>query len=353
MRILYPFDDPENALNPYVYTIIQGLKKNSPDIEIVSSIEEFWKTNEFYDIIHIMWPDMLVKGRYKRFDFDNLYERLNWFKKQGGQIVSTCHNLQPHYDREYYRKSYELVYANSKLIIHLGAYSLNLFEKQYPNAVNIEIPHHVYDQIYKYLPSRVEARKKLGLSEHKKYILCFGLFRSDEERSIIIDLSKQLKKHGIDIIAPTFSYVARRKNMLAETKRLLKYINFSIKYPNIKKHIGLVSNSMLPFYCCACEVALLQRINILNSGNLPLNFYFGNVVVGPNVGNIGDILNKTNNPTFDTNNIKETLLKSVLEAFEKVEKGVGENNREIALKTLSTDKVCMNLLICYNKVTQS
>lgn len=355
MKILYPFDNPEKALNPYVLTIVQGLKKNSSDLEIVCSIAEFWTTNDIFDIVHIMWPDMLLKEHFrKKYSFKNLYDRLRWFISQGCQIVSTCHNLLPHYNSdEDYRKAYEVVYSNSKLIIHLGTYSLQLFEKQYPNVKHVEIPHHVYDQIYTYIPSKAEARKKLGLSMNKKYVLCFGMFRSDEERDMIKNLSKQLQGYGIEIIAPTFSYVARRKNMLAEFGRLLKYFRLSLCYPHIKKHIGLVSNNMLPYYCCACEVALLQRVNILNSGNVPLNFYFGNVVVGPNVGNVGCILNKTNNFTFDIHDIHGTLLKSVLEAFEMVDSGLGKHNRVIALETLNTNQICKKLLNCYNEIVKS
>lgn len=118
------------------------------------------------------------------------------------------------------------------------------------------------------------------------------MFRSDDERNMIIELSKKLKGKNIKILAPTFSYVAKRKNMFAEFTRLIKYIKYSIKYPNIIKRIGLVSNEMLPYFCKSCDIALIQRTQILNSGNLPLNFYFGNVVIGPNVGNVGAILKK-------------------------------------------------------------
>lgn len=66
MKILYPFDNPEKALNPYVLTIVQGLKKNSSDLEIVCSIAEFWTTNDIFDIVHIMWPDMLLKEHFRK-----------------------------------------------------------------------------------------------------------------------------------------------------------------------------------------------------------------------------------------------------------------------------------------------
>lgn len=51
------------------------------------------------------------------------------------------------------------------------------------------------------------------------------------------------------------------------------------------------------------DIALLQRVKILNSGSLPLNFYFGNVVVGPDVGNVGEILKKTGNPVFNVEDV--------------------------------------------------
>lgn len=354
MKILFAFDNPEFALNPYVNTLIMGLKKIDNSLDIHSSIAEFWNTAIRYDIIHIMWPDMLLKANgKKKFNATELENRLRELKNNGSCIVSTCHNLGPHYNSDKdYILAYNLVYKNSSIIFHLGEYSLSLFNKQYPASRNVYVPHHIYDTIYTKIPSHSEAQKKLHLSSKYQYILCFGMFRSDDERNMIIELSKKLKGKNIKILAPTFSYVAKRKNMFAESTRLLKYIKYSVKYPNIIKKIGLVSNEMLPYFCKSCDIALIQRTQILNSGNLPLNFYFGNVVIGPNVGNVGAILQEMHNPTFDINDINTSLYSAVMKGLQLVQMNMGEENKKYALRHFSTDTICNKLLIYYNEITK-
>lgn len=44
------------------------------------------------------------------------------------------------------------------------------------------------------MPSREESIKALNLNEQVKYVLCFGEFRANEERRLIIELAKQLKE---------------------------------------------------------------------------------------------------------------------------------------------------------------
>jgi hypothetical protein len=44
---------------------------------------------------------------------------------------------------------------------------------------------------------------------------------------------------------------------------------------------------------------LIPRHEALNSGNVFLGFTFGKPVVGPDIGNIGEVLTLTGNPTFD------------------------------------------------------
>ena len=50
-------------------------------------------------------------------------------------------------------------------------------------------------------------------------------------------------------------------------------------------------------------MAFIHRVSILNSGNLPMAFFAGMPVLGPNVGNVGNILEDTNNAIFNINNI--------------------------------------------------
>ena len=54
-----------------------------------------------------------------------------------------------------------------------------------------------------------------------------------------------------------------------------------------------------PAYFTAADVVFIQRLRILNSGNLPMGFYYGRPVLGPAVGDVGEILQEAGNPTFD------------------------------------------------------
>lgn len=55
----------------------------------------------------------------------------------------------------------------------------------------------------------------------------------------------------------------------------------------------LIDNCDLPYYMAASDVIFIQRKDILNSGNVPLAFLYHKVVVGPKVGNIGELLSET------------------------------------------------------------
>jgi glycosyltransferase involved in cell wall biosynthesis len=111
----------------------------------------------------------------------------------------------------------------------------------------------------------------------------------------------------------------------------------------------LVSEEVLPYYFGAADIVLIQRMKILNSGNLPLSMFMGKVVVGPNVGNVGRILTETNNPTFiprDTSSI----LKAVHKAFTLLEEGKGIENRHYALDNWSTDIISKKLFNYYKEI---
>ena len=52
-------------------------------------------------------------------------------------------------------------------------------------------------------------------------------------------------------------------------------------------------------YFAAADAVFIQRLDDLNSGNLPMAFLFRKAVAGPAGGNIGEWLRKTDNPVFD------------------------------------------------------
>ena len=96
-------------------------------------------------------------------------ERILYLKSKGVKIVTTCHNLTPHYSSSNLGDElYSLSYLYSDYIIHLGKYSLQLFQQMYPKSKNVLIPHHIYDTVYTKTINKEECLAKLRLDTNKK-----------------------------------------------------------------------------------------------------------------------------------------------------------------------------------------
>lgn len=320
--------------NPFVQTLAEGIKKN--DVDITCSLDDFWCNYERYDIIHIQWPNLLVRGLKS---IEPLKKNLQNIKALGKQIVLTCHNLHPHYCNDKIKnEAYDVVYNNADVFVHMGKYSYIVLQKQYPNAKHVIIPHHVYDQLYKFIPSRDEAIKKLHLNPKFKYILCFGAFRDDEERNMVSNLSRSFSGKDVKFFAPGF-YKIKHKNLVVMMFERLKFLYGTIKNKNIIMDGRLhIPDYELPYYYSVSDIAFIQRVDVLNSGNLPMALLMGKVVVGPNVGNVGTILQEIHNPVFEVSNSKSIIEATAL-GLKLAQEGLGETNRQYAFEHLSSSMV--------------
>lgn len=317
MKIFIVHEDIYHAGNPYIYTLVEEIQKHDAEVEVDFGRDAFWNESIFnYDIVHFQWPQAFMAG-----DVHNVSE-LEWhiknMKAHGVKVVATCHDLKPHYDQcANYAECLNVVYENSDVIFHLGEYSLKLFKKEYPKTKHWLLPHQIFDTVYTFIPTREEAIKKLKLNPSKRYILCFGAFRADEERELVVGVAKHFRSKGVEILAPSFMDVPHQRKLPflpnhAERKKLLYECLYKIHMTG--GSWVSVSDDMLPFYYAASDLCLIQRKKILNSGNSILPLLFDKVVVGPNVGNVGCLLTEMGFPTFDVNNDK-TIIDAVSKGF--------------------------------------
>jgi beta-1,4-mannosyltransferase len=72
---------------------------------------------------------------------------------------------------------------------------------------------------------------------------------------------------------------------------------------NIRLIKGKVPDKSVAMLISSCDVLLIPQVDTLNSGNVALEFTFGKVVLGPNIGVIGEELTKLGNPTFEPSNM--------------------------------------------------
>lgn len=328
--------------NPFTRTLVEGLHTLSPKDVFTISLDAFWENDVYeYDVIHIMFPHELLSLTPKR-TFEDVEKRINEILKNGIKIVSTCHNYAPHLSDTEGKNVYDLVYSRSGMIFHFGDVSKNKFIERFPYVENVLLPHHVYDTLYKSIPDEKESRMKYDIKENAKILLCFGVIRNESERAMLINLSYELKKHHIKLWVPSFYRVYRRKRIFDD----IKYLYYKLKYKHIKMQMGYISDEDLPYIFAASDVVLIPRLKILNSGNVPLAMYFGKVIVGPDVGNVGSLLSLTNNYCFDVND-ERTIYSQILDAFNSHKSEKGEENRKYAMQNLSTLNIASNLLNYY------
>lgn len=335
--------------NPYVKTLYNGFVKQG--IDITCSIEEFWNNSNSYDIVHIQWPNLLVNK------LDDTCSRLKSviveIKKQKIPLVCTCHNLIPHYNSgKAINNTYRVVYNNCDYIHHLGEASILLLKNLYPEmtAEHVVIPHHTYDEIYNLDISKDEARNKLGIPKNVNCILSFGSFRHDEERKLLINLSKKLRNHNVYFLAPSFYRSSiLRKNIFLGLIALFKTIKYSIiaKFNNIHICHSYVSECELPYYLKAADVMLIQRLKILNSGNVSLAMLAGLPIIGPNEGNVGAILKETGNFVFNAKNQNNLPNVTQIALTSKI---IGELNKKYADNNLTTLSVVKKLIAFYKSI---
>lgn len=328
--------------NPYVGVLVHALQKHG--IEVDWGLDNFWHNYEQYDVIHFQWPEKIFGGG-KKIDFERINSHIDLLKSKGIKLVITCHNLTPHKSKPELAKLYDLLYNRCDAIHHMGEYSFNYLKERTGNSVShFIIEHHVYYDLGEFNVDREFVRKKLGIKDDAKVVLCFGAFRFKKEQQMVLNAFNQLELTNKLLLAPSFF---KNKGILGFIYHKLRQY-FSPKYRNLCFRRGFVSNEYLPYYLIASDVLLIQRTSILNSGNLPLGFSFGKVVVGPDRGNVGCILRRTDNPVFDPENA-ESVIAALQSGFNSLQTKSLEN-LNYAKSYLDKDNVAMKMIAEYNKI---
>lgn len=358
MKILIAYDiGPEND-NPFVRLLAQGLR-NEPGCEVVCSAAEFRTNADAYDVVHIQWPEALFG--WHRPDSEQLRTVETIFeglRARGAAIVYTRHNAAPHRGDAQVDAGYRLVERYADAVVHLGdASRRELLGKGVPAGQLQEvIPHHIYEGIYDTALSRSAARRLLGIPERAFVLLAFGTFRHAEERKLVWGAFRLLHLPGKYLLAPRlFPYTYRSRwrtglrSLLTRTLYLAVRAATACAPCRITSSEWMIPDSELPRYLAAADVLMIQRTNILNSGNVTLGFLFGKVVAGPDCGNVGEALRATGNPVFDPADT-DSVDRALTEAARLAEEGHGARNREYALEHLTLARTARQYAALYSKL---
>lgn len=337
MKVLIAID-PDRP-NSIIANYIRGLKGEGT--EVMSSLTTFWKGDQYhFDAIHIHWPESLLNWERPTSEkIAAISQRILFWKSKGSRIIATSHNYLPHRKYHLADQLYGEVYQHLDGMIHMGKASKQDFFKRYPHldCLHSIIPHPWYDDIPNSV-SREEARMKLGLPESNPVFLAFGVTRSREEQDMIIQGYTKCPlaaKHLLftNGFPQKVNYEKKKGRSLEYLRAAIRNFRYAqyLKFWKIQVFDQHIPLGEIQFYFKAADVLVIQRIDQLNSGNLPLGFTFGKVVIGPSSGNIGEILQETGNPVFDPRD-KKSIGKAMEKAMVLSQNNHGEKNYEYAAK---------------------
>jgi len=346
VKALIVFRENGDTDNLFVPILCDAIRMDSIDVRC--SIKEFWDSDTAYDIIHFQWPEEVIGWTCSDPDtIRRLEERIRFFRSGGTRFIYTRHNIRPHYANKIISRAYDVIESQSDIIVHMGRFSRDEFLTKYPDSQNVVIPHHIYQYTYKEDISVERARQYLNLSQEAFIVTAFGKFRNRGEIRMVLGAFRAWDEERKMLLAPRLYPFSRRNNYGKNfIKRWASRIGYYLLMPLLNRMFKLqagandelIDNCDLPYYMAASDIILIQRKDMLNSANIPLAFLFHKVAIGPDTGNMGELLNNTGNPTFCPDN-KADIIRALKEARQMVACGKGELNYQYAMENMSIRKI--------------
>lgn len=360
IRALIVFRENDYTDNLFVPILCDAI--HTAGVDVRCSVQEFWNSETAYDIIHFQWPEEVVGWSCEDPDkIRQLEERIAFFRSRGAHFVYTRHNVRPHYTNEVIGRAYSVIETQSDIVVHMGRFSRDEFSTRYPRSRNAIILPHIYEYTYREDVSIERARQYLNLPQDAFIITTFGKFRNRKEVRMVTSAFRALKEEDKLLLAPRL-YPFSRLNKYGDNflKRWRSRLGYYVLMPLLNRLLRmragasdeLIDNCDLPYYIAAADVILIQRRDFLNSGNIPLAFLFHKVVIGPNVGNIGELLQDTGNPTFSPDN-KYDILRAIRDARQLTDWGKGEANYSYARENMNIERTGREYAQIYKKMVES
>ena len=316
--------------------------------EVTWDFEEFWKMENDYDVVHIHWPEYLsfeIESYLNSQDdlSDDLWARVEKccaYWNQHSTMVYTRHVKAPHSrDDQVFKKLYALVFSYCHAVNHFAEFSIKQFQSFFPeNTIKLHqvIPQHKHFSLPNDTDKR-QAREALNIPMSSKVLLSFGHVK-DNEKALISQVFDAIEGKDKYLLAPGWSVKRRKIGYIRLREWVLKWDQW-VASLNRKRRInlGFIPEEEAQLYVNAADVLLIPRTNELFSGNISLGFTYGIVVLGKNNSNIGEILERHGNPTFEVGD-SESMKAAVNRAFQFSKDGLGSANKAVADEDWSKEK---------------
>ena len=325
MKILIPHNVGNSTVaNPFVRTLRDGLIACGH--EVTCSKDVFWDSPLGFDLVFFQWPESILNKEKTAPNINQIENQVRLLKDHDILIAITCHNLHPHDRNNFLTDVYNYLYGKADVFHHMGDYSFQQLKQTYPNATHFIAPHPAFYSVTETELSQISVYKqKYSVPKDKITIMAFGAFRNSEEREMFLTLDKKFGRDHCLWAPKIYRDTFRKKNFITRLACAGRYLKYSLLGIKMQKLVP-EDDDVLPMIC-ASDILFIQRKEVLNSGNLPLGFSAGKIVVGPDVGNVGAILRHTGNPVFDPHD-ESSIIEAVENAISMYKEGnyIGKRN---------------------------
>lgn len=299
-------------------------------------------------VVHIHWPEQLyrVASLERGTDVDRAkfaLERLRYFKKKGAKCVLTMHNLMPHEngESEAARLICQGCFDEADLVVHHCKRSVDLVRMEYVGAERkkmVVLPHGHY-LVYPSEMTKQEARDSLGLHDDDFVFLHFGIIRGYKGLQHVLRsfFGARVKNKKLVIAGWAMNWRRLTTNVV---ERVRKWV--WEKRGRLIWCLRRIPNDEVQRFLRACDAVVLGHTSGLNSGVAVLGMTFGCVVVGPDLGCIGEVLRSGENVVYDPADPRG-LVKAMEQAAHMDLRQAGERNRAVAT-TWSWDAMAKAIL---------
>ena len=333
--------------NPYPALLLAALE--SAGCVVDHGLFHLSYNEKKWDIVSVQWPVALSEWREPK------PEELNWLDgrllelSRKAKIVVTIHNETPHYRAsQRFASLYNLVFKHASAFVHFGKVSEGILKKRYPDTtcgkVHRIIPHGNYE-LFGGRISKEAARGDLGLPQRAAIVLVMGSLRGEDEVDLLQESlpywsgGKTMLLFMAQLPAkPALRYGSFYKRWVSEIRRY-RFKNAIRRMPNGIYRPGDVEFGDMAKLLSAVDILLIPRRRTLNSGHVPLGFTYGVIVVGPDTGNIGDMLRNTNNPVFDPDAGASSMSRAIKQGIDLIHSELGESNRQLAVSEWSWQSI--------------
>ena len=239
-------------------------------------------------LLHVHWEDHVYRDAVDAPDgmarVEAFLEELGGFVDEGGGLVWTVHNLEPHVRRNTMaqRRLVETLGALAHRVTAHGLFALSVLAARGVAEGKLAlVPHGNYVGVYGAPASQEAARSELGLDPEARIALMFGRLEAYKGIDRLLSAFRELDAPGliVAIVGKAVFPVGEHLASLPPGHR-----------ERVLFHPGFLAPERLALWLAAADAAVLPYEEITTSGATMLALSYGRPVIVPSLAGIEEVV---------------------------------------------------------------